>query len=225
VVLVLYCIVILTGVRVVSTLILQTEVSAESGLCEILAPVVVRHRKRLKLVFVVWYEHGETSSHVVFGTQHVDEVSTEAVSGVNTRYIEVQWPINREHLCTSFMASVTRKPARALRNVLANVLKAIVEITFVQLIVSLIYTNIVKKSVMPKTLAEVVKLLKRVDNRNKSSYMIVRAMGIFTILADCQELRKLCTAEVTSKVLTQRFKKGRDMLVIEAGQIAEILIL
>lgn len=85
----LYCIVILTGVRVVCTLILQTEVSAESGLCEILAPIVVRHRERLELMFIVRYEHGEATSHVVFGTQHVDKVSTEAVSGMNARYIEV----------------------------------------------------------------------------------------------------------------------------------------
>ena len=94
-----------------------------------------------------------------------------------------------------------------------------------ELIVSLIYTNIVKKAVMPKAFAKVVKLLIRQRDRNKSSYMIVRAMGIFTILADCQELRKLHTFEVTSEILTQRLKKRRNVLMIEAGQITEILIL
>lgn len=123
------------------------------------------------------------------------------------------------------MASVTRKPARTFRNVLANVLEAVIKITLMQFIIRLIYTNIVEKAVMPKTLAEVVKLLKRVDNRNKSSHVIVRTVCIFTILADCQELRQLCAVEVTSKVLAKRLKKRGNMPVIETGKIAEVLVL
>ena len=82
-------IIILTGVWVVGTLILQTEVSAKSGLCKVLAPIVVRHGERFELVFIVRYEHGETTSHIIFGAQHVDEVSTEAVSGMDARYIKM----------------------------------------------------------------------------------------------------------------------------------------
>ena len=89
VVLVLKCIVILTSVRVISTLILQTEVSAESGLCKILAPIVVRHRERFELMFVVRYKHGKATSYVIFGAQHVDEVSTEAISGMDARYVKM----------------------------------------------------------------------------------------------------------------------------------------
>ena len=94
-----------------------------------------------------------------------------------------------------------------------------------QLVVSLIYTNIIKEAVVPKTLAKVMKFLIGHNDRNKGSYMIVGAMGIFTILADGQELRQLSTTEVASEILTQRFKKRRDMLMVETGQITEVLVL
>ena len=72
------------------------------------------------------------------------------------------------------------------------------------MVVSFIYAYIIEEAVVPKTLAEVVKLLIRQNDRNKGSYMIVRAMGIFTILTDSQELRKFRTLEVTSEILTER---------------------
>ena len=123
------------------------------------------------------------------------------------------------------MASVTRKPARTFANILANILKAVVEITFVQLVVSLIYAYIIEKAVMPKALTKVVKLLVRVDNRNESSNMIVRAVTLRAVLTNNEELRQLCTTEVTSEILTQRFEKRRDVLMVEARQITEVLIL
>ena len=106
-----------------------------------------------------------------------------------------------------------------------QILKAIVEITFMKLVVRLINTDIVKKTVMPKTLAKVVELFEGIDDRNESSDMVVRAVCVFPVLTNNKELRQLTAAKVTSEILTKRLKKSRNMLMIEAGEIAKILIL
>ena len=108
---------------------------------------------------------------------------------------------------------------------LAYILKAIVEITFMKLVVRLINTDIIKKTVMPKTLAKVVELFEGIDDRNESSDMVVRAVCVFPVLTNNKELRQLTAAKVTSEILTKRLKKSRNMLMIEAGEIAKILIL
>lgn len=89
-VLVLDSINILTCVWVIGTNILQTEVCAKSGFGKILPAIVIRNRKGLELMFIIGNEHGEPTSYVVFGAQHVNESSTEAVSGVDARNIEVE---------------------------------------------------------------------------------------------------------------------------------------
>ena len=63
-----------------------------------------------------------------------------------------------------------------LYNTYSPLPKAIVEITFMKLVVRLINTDIIKKTVMPKTLAKVVELFEGIDDRNESSDMVVRAV-------------------------------------------------
>ena len=87
------------------------------------------------------------------------------------------------------------------------------------------FTDIVKKTVMPKTLAKVMELFEGIDDRNESSDMVVRAVCVFPVLTNNKELRQLTAAKVTSEILTKRLKKSRNMLMIEAGEITKILIL
>lgn len=94
-----------------------------------------------------------------------------------------------------------------------------------QLVVRLIYAYIIEKAIVPKAFTEVVELLVSVDDRYKSGHVIVRAVAILAILTYRQELRQLCAFEVTSEILTQRFKERGNVLMIEAREITKVLIL